>query len=102
MLCWAAFQSEDSISLVPEKGITMNVLAATQDPTIPEGGPGLKDLQGLLDPKDVDSSSLSTYSAEDPSKQPRLIEINVRRACVYTLTLSHLATMLCAHNVDSE
>lgn len=80
MLCWAAFQSEDSISLVPEKGITMNVLAATQDPTIPEGGPGLKDLQGLLDPKDVDSSSLSTYSAEDPSKQPRLIEINVRRA----------------------
>ncbi|KAG1760601.1 hypothetical protein EDD22DRAFT_900537 [Suillus occidentalis] len=80
MLCWAAFQSEDSMSLVPEKGITLNVPAATQDPTIPEGGPGLKDLQGLLDPKDVDSSSPSTFSAEDPSKQPRLIEINVQRA----------------------
>ncbi|KIK36342.1 hypothetical protein CY34DRAFT_60891, partial [Suillus luteus UH-Slu-Lm8-n1] len=80
MLCWAAFHSVDSMSLVPEKGITMNVPAATQDATIPEGGPGLKDLQGLLDPKDVDSSSPSTYSTEDPSKQPRLIEINVQRA----------------------
>lgn len=102
MLCWAAFHSVDSMSLVPEKGITMNVPAATQDATIPEGGPGLKDLQGLLDPKDVDSSSPSTFSTEDPSKQPRLIEINVQRAGVYTLTLSHLATLLCAHNVDSK
>lgn len=68
------------MSLVPEKGITMNVPAATQDPTIPEGGPGLKHLQGLFDAKDVDSSSPSTYSAEDPSKRPRLIELSIQRA----------------------
>lgn len=80
MLCWAAFQSEDSMSLVPEKGIIMNVPAATQDPTIPQGGPGLEHLQGLFDMKDVDSSSPPTYSAEDPSAQPRMIELNVQRA----------------------
>jgi hypothetical protein len=90
------------MNLIPEKGITMNVPAATQDPTIPEGGPGLKDLQGLFDAKDIDSSSPSTYSAEDPSKQPRLIELSIQRAGVYTLTLLHLATMLYAHNVDSQ
>ncbi|KAG1860841.1 hypothetical protein F4604DRAFT_1130581 [Suillus subluteus] len=80
MLCWAAFQSEDSMSLIPEKGIIMNVPAATQDPTIPEGGPGLEHLQGLFDVKDVDSSSPPTYSAEGSSTHPRLIELNVQRA----------------------
>ncbi|KAG2153277.1 hypothetical protein DEU56DRAFT_849283 [Suillus clintonianus] len=80
MLCWAAFQSEDSMNLIPEKGIDMSVPAATQDPTIPEGGPGLQHLRGLLDPKDVNSSGPSTYSAEGPSTQPRLIELNVQRA----------------------
>jgi hypothetical protein len=80
MLCWASFQSEDSMNLIPEKGITMNVPAATQDPTIPEGGPGLEHLRGLFDMKDVDSSSFPTYSAEGPSTQPRMIELNVQRA----------------------
>ncbi|KAG1794397.1 uncharacterized protein HD556DRAFT_1370041 [Suillus plorans] len=80
MICWAAFQSEDSMSLIPEGGITMNVMAATQDPTIPEGGPGLEHLQGLFDVKDTDSSSPSTYSPEGPSTHPRLIELNVQRA----------------------
>ncbi|KAG1824337.1 uncharacterized protein BJ212DRAFT_1319446 [Suillus subaureus] len=80
MLCWAAFQSEDSMSLIPEKGITMNVPAATQDPTIPEGGPGLEHLQGLFDVKDVYSSNPPAYSAEGPSTRPRLIELNVQRA----------------------
>jgi hypothetical protein len=58
----------------------MNVPAATQDPTIPDGGPGLKHLQGLFDAKDVDSSSPSTYSAEGLSTQPRMIELHVQRA----------------------
>ncbi|KAG1746478.1 hypothetical protein EDB19DRAFT_1689844 [Suillus lakei] len=80
MLCWAAFQSEDSMSLIPEKGINMSVPAATQDPTIPEGGPGLEHLQGLFDAKDIDSSTPSTYPAEGPSTQPRLIELIVQRA----------------------
>lgn len=102
MICWAAFQSEDSMSLIPEEGITMNVMAATQDPTIPEGGPGLEHLQGLFDVKDTDSSSPSTYSPEGPPAHPRLIELNVQRAGVYILTLSHLATTPCAHNVDSK
>ncbi|KAG1854172.1 hypothetical protein DFJ58DRAFT_788489 [Suillus subalutaceus] len=86
MLCWAAFQSEDSMSLIPEKGIIMNVPAATQDPTIPEGGPGLEHLQGLFDVKDVNSSSPPTYSAEGSSTQPRLIELNVQRAVTYVST----------------
>ncbi|KAG2159153.1 uncharacterized protein EDB93DRAFT_448655 [Suillus bovinus] len=80
IMCWAAFQSEDSMNLIPEQGITMNIPAATQDPTIPEGGPGLEQLQGLFDVKETDSSSPSAYSAEGPSTQPRLIELNVRRA----------------------
>ncbi|KAG2069656.1 hypothetical protein BDR04DRAFT_1101304 [Suillus decipiens] len=79
-LCWAAFQSEDSMNFIPVDGITINVPAATQDPTIPEGGPGLAHLQGLFDAKDVDSSSPPTYSAEGPSTQPRLIELTVKRA----------------------
>jgi hypothetical protein len=102
MLCWASFQSEDSMNLIPEKGITMNVPAATRDPTIPEGGPGLEHLRGLFDMKDVDSSSFPTYSAEGPSTQPRMIELNVQRAGVYASILSHFATTLCAHDVDSK
>ncbi|KAG0702869.1 hypothetical protein DFH29DRAFT_919376 [Suillus ampliporus] len=80
MLCWAAFQSEDSMSLISEKGINMSVPAATQDPTIPEGGPGLEHLQGLFDAKDVDSPGSSIDSAEGPSTKPRVIELNVQRA----------------------
>jgi len=80
MLCWAAFQSEDSLGLIPEKGIDMSVPVATQDPTIPEGGPGLEHLQGLFDAQDVDSPS---SSINGPSTKPRLIELNVQRASVY-------------------
>ncbi|KAG2347473.1 hypothetical protein BDR05DRAFT_958170 [Suillus weaverae] len=80
MLCWAAFQSEDSMGLVPEMGINLSVPAATQDPTIPEGGPGLEQLQGLFDSEDVNPSSPPTCSAKGPLTQPRLIEINVQRA----------------------
>ncbi|KAG1781942.1 hypothetical protein EV702DRAFT_495066 [Suillus placidus] len=80
MLCWAAFQSEDSMGLIPEMGINLSVPAATQDPTIPEGGPGLEQLQGLFDAEDVDPSSPPTCSAKGPLTQPRLIEINVQRA----------------------
>ncbi|KAG1739127.1 uncharacterized protein EDB91DRAFT_1248886 [Suillus paluster] len=80
MLCWAAFHSEDSMSLIPDKGIIMSVPAVTQDPTIPEGGPGLEHLQGLFDAKDVDSPSPSIDFAEGPSTKQRVIELNVQRA----------------------
>ncbi|OJA18864.1 hypothetical protein AZE42_05229 [Rhizopogon vesiculosus] len=80
MLCWASFTSEDSMNLIPESGINLSVAAPMQDPTIPNGGPGLEHLQGLFEALDGDSPSSLVNSTEGPSNKPRMIELNVQRA----------------------
>lgn len=87
MLCWASFVSEDSMNLIPENGIDLSVTAPTQDPTVPDGGPGLEHLQGLFGAQDVPSSSVD--STENTSNKPRMIELKVQRAGVYPPPLSY-------------
>jgi len=69
------------MNLIPENGVDLSVTAPTQDPTVPDGGPGLEHLQGLFGAQDVPSSSVD--STEDTSNKPRMIELKVQRASVY-------------------
>jgi hypothetical protein len=77
------------MKLIPEDGVDLNVTAATQVPTITDGGPGLEHLQGLFEVQDGDSPSSSINFTEGPSTNPRMIELNVQRAGMYPPPLSY-------------
>ncbi|KIM63983.1 hypothetical protein SCLCIDRAFT_116147, partial [Scleroderma citrinum Foug A] len=49
-LVWTAFESPQSLRLIPTTGITLKIPVPTQERS--EGGPGLSDILGLLEPQD--------------------------------------------------
>ncbi|KAF9228431.1 hypothetical protein BS17DRAFT_773702, partial [Gyrodon lividus] len=80
-ICWAAFESPKSFNRVPERGVTLKVLLP---PALghPQGGPGLDDLKGLLEPgeNDLNFRGLSSSFKAESSEDSRTMEVTVRRS----------------------
>lgn len=85
-LCWAAFESPESLDLVPSSGMTLKVpVPPTQEE--PEGGPSLNDLIGFLEPRERDKldRTMSLAGGADEvtfNGTVRTILVEVRRAGV--------------------
>ncbi|KAI6046448.1 hypothetical protein EDC04DRAFT_2631037 [Pisolithus marmoratus] len=83
-ILWAAFESPDSFKLVPPSGVTLKVPVSVRDNQ--EGGPGLSDVLGLLEPRDrgrLDRSATSLLEGPDremsDTTTTRTIDVEVRR-----------------------
>ncbi|KIJ15523.1 hypothetical protein PAXINDRAFT_99401 [Paxillus involutus ATCC 200175] len=80
-ICWAAFESPKSFDRVPERGVTLKV---SLPPALgqPEGGPGLDDLKGLLEPgkTGLDFRGLSSSYKAESSENSRTMEVTVKRS----------------------
>ncbi|KAI6111956.1 hypothetical protein EDD16DRAFT_1710048 [Pisolithus croceorrhizus] len=80
---WAAFESPESFKLVPSSGATLKVPVSVRESQ--EGGPGLSDILGLLEPRErgrLDRPA-ATFSGdlgrEKSGETVRTIDVEVRR-----------------------
>lgn len=80
---WAAFESPESFKLVPPSGITLKVPVSARENQ--EGGPGLTDILGLLEPRErgrLDHPATPLFKNSDKDKSDdtvRTIDVEVRR-----------------------
>lgn len=80
---WVAFESPESFKLVPPSGVTLKVPVSVRESQ--EGGPGLSDILGLLEPRERDrldrpaTTLLGDLSREKSDETVRTIDVEVRR-----------------------
>ncbi|KAH7927435.1 hypothetical protein BV22DRAFT_1193593 [Leucogyrophana mollusca] len=85
VVLWAAFVSPESFDRVPERGAKLEIPARPID-LAKEGGPGLEDLDGLLDSVQYDGEVESRPGFQDATNKAqkeagkRLLEVTVKRA----------------------
>ncbi|KAH7883220.1 hypothetical protein F5I97DRAFT_1969708 [Phlebopus sp. FC_14] len=77
-ICWASFESPESLNLVPEKGTTIKV-SLPPSKGKREGGPGLDDLRGLLEPSKKDVSFMGMLSQSKETRgHTRSLEVHIK------------------------
>ncbi|KAI6168695.1 hypothetical protein EDD17DRAFT_635874 [Pisolithus thermaeus] len=80
---WAAFESPESFKLVPPSGVTLKVPVSARESQ--EGGPGLSDILGLLEPRErgrLDRPAATVAGSlgrEKSDETVRTIDVEVRR-----------------------
>ncbi|KAL4071288.1 hypothetical protein V8B97DRAFT_2007262 [Scleroderma yunnanense] len=80
---WVAFESPESLKLIPPTGITLKIPVPVREK--PEGGPGLNDILDLLDSQDrarLDHTVTSPVQGTKGGKSDgsvRVIDVDVRR-----------------------
>ncbi|KAI5988096.1 hypothetical protein EDD15DRAFT_2371818 [Pisolithus albus] len=80
---WVAFESPESLKLVPSSGVTLKVPVSVRESQ--EGGPGLSDILGLLEPRERDrldrpsATLLGDLGREKSDETVRTIDVEVRR-----------------------